>query len=517
LFKKVLIANRGEIAVRIMRSCRELGIATVGVYSEADLTAMHTRYAAEAYCIGPAPAGESYLNTARIIETAVHCGADAIHPGYGFLSEQAEFARACQEAGIVFVGPSPKTLELLGDKVEARRIAERAGVRSVPGSDGRVTPSEALRLGPSIGYPLLIKAAAGGGGKGIRVVEEESGLESALRTAAGEARASFGDDGLYLERYLDPVRHIEVQLLADSCGNVVHLGERECSIQRRSQKLVEESPSTAVDPALRRRLGEAAVTIARLAGYENAGTVEFLLDTKGQFYFIEANARLQVEHPVTELVTGLDLVAEQLRIAAGEPLGYQQQQIELRGWALECRITAEDAQEGFMPSLGRVSLVNEPSGPGVRVDSSLYPGYEVGPHYDSLLSKLCVWGVDRDQAMARARRALAEYQVLGLKTTLPLHREILDNTEFLAGRLETRFLERQLNLEVAPASSDGDNVLIVAALLSHERRLGAGREARSDRGDSAGFRPADPDSNWKRSGRRAAMQRWGGGSWRSTF
>jgi acetyl-CoA carboxylase, biotin carboxylase subunit len=506
LFKKVLIANRGEIAVRIMRTCRELGIASVAVYSEADLTAMHTRYADQARCIGPAPAAESYLNAARIIENARDCGADAIHPGYGFLSEQAEFARACAEAGIVFIGPSPKTLEALGDKVEARRIAERAGVRSIPGTDGRVTPSEALRLAPGIGYPVLIKAAAGGGGRGIRVVDDESELETALRTAATEAQASFGDDGLYLERYLDPVRHIEVQLLADSHGNVVHLGERECSIQRRSQKLVEESPSTAVTPELRRRLGDAAVAIARLAGYQNAGTVEFLLDSSGNFYFIEANARLQVEHPVTELVTGLDLVAEQFRIAAGEPLGYQQHEIELRGWALECRVTAEDARAGFLPSLGRLDLVSEPSGPGIRVDSCLYPGYEVGPHYDSLLSKLCAWGVDRDQALARARRALADYQVLGVKTTLPLHREIVENAEFCAGRLETRFLERQLDLESAPGPSDGDNALIVAALLSHHRRRGAGSVSTSSNG-----------SNWKDSGRRAAMRRWGGGSWRSTF
>jgi acetyl-CoA carboxylase, biotin carboxylase subunit len=506
LFKKVLIANRGEIAVRIMRTCRELGIASVAVYSEADLASMHTRYADQARCIGPAPAAESYLNAARIVEAARDSGADAIHPGYGFLSEQAEFARACAEAGIVFIGPSPKTLEVLGDKVEARRIAERAGVRSVPGSDGRITPSEALRLAPGIGYPLLIKAAAGGGGKGIRVVAEESQLETALRTAASEAQASFGDDGLYLERYLDPVRHIEVQILADSQGNVVHLGERECSIQRRSQKLVEESPSTAVGPELRRLLGDAAVAIARGAGYENAGTVEFLLDSPGDFYFIEANARLQVEHPVTELVTGLDLVAEQLRIAAGEPLGYQQHEVELRGWAVECRITAEDAQAGFMPSLGRIDLVNEPSGPGIRVDSCLYPGYEVGPHYDSLLSKLCAWGVDRDQALARARRALGDYQVLGLKTTLPLHREIAENAEFCAGRLETRFLERQLDLESATGPSDGDNALIVAALLSHHRRGGADPVATSSNG-----------SNWKEAGRRAAMQRWGGGSWRSTF
>jgi acetyl-CoA carboxylase biotin carboxylase subunit len=506
LIEKLLIANRGEIAVRIMRTCRDMGISSVAVYSEADATSLHTRYADEAYCIGPAPAAESYLDAAKIIETALACGADAIHPGYGFLSERADFGRACREAGLVFVGPSPETLQRLGDKVEARRIAERAGVPSVPGSEGRVGPDDALRLAPQIRFPLLIKAAAGGGGKGIRLVEDASTLEESLRVAAQEAQASFGDDSLYLERYLDPVRHIEVQVVADRHGGVVHLGERECSVQRRSQKVVEESPSVAVDDSLRERLGAAAVAMAREAGYENAGTVEFLLDASGDFYFIEANARLQVEHPVTEFETGLDLVQEQLRIAAGEPLGYTQADIHLRGWAMECRITAEDADQGFMPSLGVVRHVREPSGPSVRVDSCLFDGYEVTPHYDSLLSKLIVHGSDREQALSRLRRALDEYHLLGVKTTLPFHRRLADDPAFVAGDIDTRFLERRFEFG-APETPHEDHALAVAALLTHERRSnGSGKGA------------ADSPSRWRTAARQAAADRApGGGPWRSTI
>ncbi len=505
MFKKLLIANRGEIAVRIMRTCREMGITSVAVYSEPDATALHARYADEAYCIGPAAAAESYLNASKIIETAKACGAEAIHPGYGFLSEQVEFALACAEAGIAFIGPAPETLRNLGDKVEARRIADAAGVQSVPGSAGRVSAEQALLLAPQIGYPLLIKAAAGGGGKGIRLVEDISTLEESLRIAGAEAEASFGDGSLYLERYLDPVRHIEVQVLADKHGNVVHLGERECSMQRRSQKVLEESPSVAVDAALRERLGAAAVAVARQAGYENAGTVEFLLDADGSFYFIEANARLQVEHPVTEFVTGLDLVREQIRIAQGERLGYTQADISLRGWAIECRITAEDADQGFMPSLGRVEHLSEPSGPGVRVDSCLFNGFEVSPYYDSLVAKLIVYGGDREQALARLRRALDEYQILGVKTTLPFHRRLVDDPAFIAGDIDTRFLERRFNFE-SPPTSDDDSALLVAALLAHQRR--------------GGNNSATPGgtSRWKQSGRQAAVDHApGGGPWRNTF
>ncbi len=511
MFKKVLVANRGEIAVRVMRTCRDLGIASVAVYSEPDATALHTRYADEAYCIGAGPASESYLNASRIIDAALRAGADAIHPGYGFLSERAEFARACAAAGIVFIGPRPESLAGLGDKVQARITAEGAGVPTVPGTLDRVTLDEAREVAGRIGFPLLIKAAGGGGGKGIRLVEDAAGLEPALRTAASEAEANFGDAGLYVEKYLDPVRHIEVQILGDKYGNVVHLGERECSVQRRSQKLVEESPSPAVDPELRARLGGAAVALARHDGYENAGTVEFLLDRDGNFYFIEVNARLQVEHPVTELVTGLDLIREQLRIADGEPLGYTQEDVKLNGWAIECRITAEDAEQGFMPSTGWVDLLNEPSGPGIRVDSSLFHGMEVGQYYDSLLSKAIAWGRDRDEAIRRLRRALDEYQILGVKTTLGFHRALLANADFQAGNLETHFIERRFDLGAHEAAQEQhhDNALAVAALLSHARRR--------DGGSTPAAQMPARRSSWVSVTRtEQARRQVGGGPWRNT-
>jgi acetyl-CoA carboxylase biotin carboxylase subunit len=509
VFKKVLVANRGEIAVRVMRACRDLGIRSVAVYSEPDVAALHARYADEAYCIGGGPVAESYLNPAKIIAAAKECGADAVHPGYGFLSERAEFAAGCAAAGLVFIGPSPEAMRLVGDKVTAKQIAAAAGVPTVPGTNDRVDIDEARAIAQQIGFPILIKAAAGGGGKGIRLVEEASGLEDALRLAASEAEASFGDGGLYVEKFLDPVRHVEVQILADKQGNVVHLGERECSIQRRSQKLVEESPSPAVDAALRGRLGAAAIAIAREAGYENAGTVEFLLDGEGNFYFIEVNARLQVEHPVTELVTGLDLVREQLRIAAGEPLSFRQEEVQLKGWAIECRITAEDAGAGFLPSLGRIELVNEPSGPGIRVDSSLFPGLEVSPYYDSLLAKVIAWGADREWALRRLARALDEYQVLGVKTTIPFFRQLLTNTDFLAGDMDTHFLDRRFQFGGDKGPGEDDTALVVAALLSHARR--------GDGGMPKNGPSAAPGSGWRTAGRREGTERNGGGSWRSTF
>ena len=494
--------------MRVLRACRDLGITGVAVYSEADATALHARYADEAYCIGGARASESYLNSDKIIEVALRCGAEAIHPGYGFLAEQSAFARACIDEGIVFIGPPPEALDVLGDKVAACLIAEAAGVPTVPGSGGRIELEEAPAVAEGIGYPLLIKAAAGGGGKGIRLVESAEVLETSLRMAAAEAEASFGDDGLYLERYLNPVRHIEVQVLADRHGNVVHLGERECSIQRRSQKLVEESPSVAVDASMRRRLGEAAVAIARQSGYENAGTIEFLLDGEGAFYFIEANARLQVEHPVTELVTGLDLVREQLRIAYGEALSFTQDDVILRGWAIECRITAEDANTGFLPSLGRIELVSEPSGPGVRVDSCLFTGAEVSPYYDSLLSKLIVWGADRDEALRRLRRALSEYQILGVKTTLSFHRELMEDDGFVSGAIHTHYLDDRQEV-VAPVAGDKTNeALLAAALLSHKRRrAGVSGKVASD----------ISKDGWRGQTRREATERSGGEAWRNTF
>jgi len=509
VFKKVLVANRGEIAVRVMRACRDLGIKSVAVYSEPDALALHTRYADEAVLIGAGPASESYLNAAKVIDAALRTGADAIHPGYGFLSERAEFARACAAAGIAFIGPRPESLHQLGDKVEARIIADRAGVPTVPGTPDRVDLDEARKAAERIGFPLLIKAAGGGGGKGIRLVTEASQLETSLRTAAAEAEANFGDGGLYVEKYLDPVRHIEVQVLADRHGNVVHLGERECSVQRRSQKLVEESPSPAVSPELRAKLGAAAVAIAREAGYENAGTVEFLYDDRsGEFYFIEVNARLQVEHPVTELVTGLDLIREQLRVAAGEPLGFSQEDVKLDGWAVECRITAEDAEGGFLPSTGHIAVLNEPSGPGVRVDSSLFPGMDVGQFYDSLLSKLITYGRDREEALRRMRRALDEYQIMGVKTTLGFHRQLMANPDFIAGNIETHFLERRFTMQPVPV--DDDAALLAAALLSHARR---GHNAPA--GPAAGA-IAPATSTWLSAGRvENTRDRFGGGSWRS--
>ncbi len=491
----------------MLRACREMGIRGVAVYSEADATALHARYADEAYCIGPGPAAESYLSAEKIIAVAKRAGAEAIHPGYGFLSEQPAFAEACAREGIVFIGPPPRALRELGDKVAARQIARAAGVPTVPGTDTTVSLEEAPRVAEMIGYPLLIKAAAGGGGKGIRLASGAAALAQALRLAACEAEASFGDGGVYLERYLDPVRHIEVQVLADGHGNIIHLGERECSVQRRSQKLVEESPSPAVDAALRRRLGEAAVAIARQAGYQNAGTVEFLLDPDGSFYFIEVNARLQVEHPVTELVSGIDLVREQLRVAAGERLELRQEDVRLSGWAVECRITAEDADRGFLPSLGRVALVNEPSGPGVRVDSSVFAGLDIPQFYDSLLAKVIVWGRDRPEALARMRRALDEFEIAGVKTTLPFHRRLLAHPSFAEGLLDTRFLERH-ELRAGASPEDETAALLAATLLAHQRRGGA---------PAAGT--AAPAANgWRMAGRLAAQRSsGGGGSWRSTF
>ncbi len=492
--------------MRVLRACRDLGITGVAVYSEPDATALHARYADEAYCIGRAPVAESYLSVEKIIDVAKECGAEAIHPGYGFLSEQSAFARACIEAGIVFIGPPPDALEMLGDKVMARTIAERAGAPTVPGSGGRVEMDEAREVAARIGYPLLIKAAAGGGGKGIRLVESEETLDDSLRVASAEAAANFGDGGLYLERFVNPARHIEVQILADNHGNVVHLGERECSIQRRSQKLVEESPSVAVDAATRRRIGEAACAIARESGYQNAGTVEFLMDATGDFYFIEANARLQVEHPVTELVTGLDLVHQQLRVASGEPLGFTQDDVHLRGWAIECRITAEDADAGFLPSLGHIALVSEPSGPGVRVDSSLFTGIEVSPYYDSLLSKLIVWGSDREEALRRMRRALSEYQVLGVKTTLPFHRALMQDAGFISGRIDTHYLD-DWQMPSTATEAQGDTALLVAALLSHQRQRAGGGASPSS---------STARSGWRSQARQSAVERNGGDAWRNT-
>jgi acetyl-CoA carboxylase biotin carboxylase subunit len=440
LFDKVLIANRGEIALRINRACREMGISTVAVHSTADTSAMHVRLADESVCIGPPPARDSYLNIPAIISAATITGADAIHPGYGFLSENADFAEIVESHGFTFIGPSPKHIRMMGDKIEAKRTMADLGVPLVPGSEGALDSFEAARaIAATIGYPVLIKAAAGGGGRGMKVARAESELEEAWRTARTEAKAAFGDDAVYLEKYLDNPRHIELQVLADSHGHVVHFGERDCSLQRRHQKLVEEAGSPALNRADRDALGATVTAALSRIGYRNAGTLEFLYQD-GAFAFIEMNTRLQVEHPVTEMVCGIDLVREQLRIAAGSPLGYTQEEIRFDGHAIECRITAENP-ETFVPTPGRVSAYHPPGGLGVRVDSALYSGYAVPPYYDSLVAKLVVHGATREQALARLRRALDEFVIDGLTTTLPLHRRIAADPDFVNGDYSIHWLE----------------------------------------------------------------------------
>lgn len=466
LFEKILIANRGEIAVRLIRACHELGIAAVAVYSEADRAALHVLKADEAYAIGPSPAAESYLNIEHILETAKRCGADAIHPGYGFLSENAGFARACRDAGIKFIGPSPESIELMGSKTRARQQMQKAGVPFVPGtSSGVKSLAEACEVASQIGYPIMLKAAAGGGGKGMRLVAGEAEMASALDSARSEAQRAFGDDEVYLEKAITNPRHIEMQILADEHGNCVHLGERECSIQRRHQKVLEESPSPAIKPEMRRRMGETAVRAAQAAGYANAGTIEFLADADGNFYFLEMNTRLQVEHPVTELVAGVDLVHLQIRIAAVEKLPFRQEDVCLRGHAIECRVYAEDPENNFFPSPGMITLLNEPAGPGIRVDSGIYQGWNVPVEYDPLLAKLIVHGEDREQAIARLKRAVEEYVVGGVKTNLPLFQRILSGPEFVAGRTDTGYLFRLRQLQEVLDHEPKAEVAGIAAAL----------------------------------------------------
>ncbi len=442
---KLLIANRGEIALRILRSCRELGIATVAVYSTVDKNALHVQLADEAVCVGEAPSSRSYLNVPNILAAATSRGADAIHPGYGFLAENADFAEKCLDHGLIFVGPSPAAILAMGDKSTAKITMQQVGVPTIPGSEGLLEdPSEAAALAETMGYPVMIKATAGGGGRGMRLVPAADQLESLFRAAQGEAEAAFGNPGLYMEKFIDRPRHVEVQVLADRHGNVVHLGERDCSIQRRHQKLLEEAPSPGLDPELRRRMGEAAVAAARSIDYEGAGTVEFLVDRSGAFYFMEMNTRIQVEHPVTEMVTGIDLIAEQLRIAGGEPISVRQDQIQVRGHAIECRINAEDPSHNFRPAPGKITGWLPPGGPGVRIDSHVYTGYEIPPFYDSLIGKLIVWGVDRDHAIRRMRRALSECAVTGIPTTIEFHLALLDRQEFQRGEVWTKFVEEEM-------------------------------------------------------------------------
>ncbi len=442
MFKKILIANRGEIALRVISACRELGIKTVAIYSEADRDALHVRYADEDVCVGPYPSAASYLNISSIVSAAEITEADAIHPGYGFLSENAYFAEILQDCHIAFIGPPPEAIRKMGDKSLARRTAAAAGVPTVPGSPGPLeSVDEALSFAKKAGYPVILKASAGGGGRGMRIARDERDLANAYETARAEAEKAFGNAEVYLEKYLEQPRHIEFQVFGDTRGNIRQLGERECSIQRRHQKLIEEAPSVVLDEDLRRRMGEAAIATARAVGYVNAGTVEFLLDKDGQFYFMEMNTRLQVEHPITEEVTALDLVKEQIAVAAGAPLSFVDRDMSPRGHAIEFRINAEDPVT-FAPSPGRIVSFHPPGGLGVRLDTAAYQGYLIPPHYDSLIAKLIVWGRDREEAIGRGRRALDFFVIEGIKTTIPLHRRILDDPDFIAGRLSTHFMER---------------------------------------------------------------------------
>jgi len=445
LFEKVLVANRGEIAVRIIRALKEMGIKSIAVHSEADREALHVRLADQSVCIGPASSTSSYLSIPSIISAAQITGADAIHPGYGFLAENAYFAEMCVANNIVFIGPSAASIEAMGDKVKARDMARAAGVPLVPGSDGATSNAkDALAIAGEVGYPVLVKAAAGGGGRGMRLAHNRDDLKEALQTASAEAKAAFGSAEVYIEKYIEEPRHIEIQILADSHGNAIYLGERDCSLQRRNQKLLEEAPSLFVDEAMRARMGQVAIDLVQRAGYVSAGTIEFLVDKNKNFYFIEMNTRIQVEHPVTELVTGVDLIKEQVRIAAGERLSLTQEEVKINGWAMECRINAEDPAHDFRPSPGVITEYLVPGGPGVRVDSAAYPGYKVSPHYDSMVAKLIVWAPSREEAIDRMNRALGEFVVGGIKTTIPFHIRVLHNAFFRKGEVYTNFIQRRM-------------------------------------------------------------------------
>jgi len=494
VFKKILIANRGEIALRVIRAARELGVATVAVYSEADRLAPHVLAADEAYLIGPPPSAESYLRSDRLIEAALRSGAEAIHPGYGFLSERAPFIRSVAEAGLVFIGPSADAVESMGDKTSARRRVARAGVPIVPGTrEALGDAEEARRTAEEIGYPVLLKAAAGGGGKGMRIVRRPEEIGAAFTAAGNEARAAFGDDAIYVEKYLEGPRHLEIQVLADRHGRVIHLGERECSIQRRHQKLIEEAPSAVLTPEERSAMGETAVAAARSVGYEGAGTIEFLYQD-GDFFFLEMNTRIQVEHPVTEMITGIDLVQWQIRVAAGEPLSFSQDDIQFRGHAIECRITSEDPSNSFLPSTGRIELLEIPAGPGVRWDSGIAVGYEVGLYYDPMLAKLVVHAPTRELAIERMRRALGELRILGVQTSAPFHARVMEEADFRAGNLDILYLDRH-----GPALTGGEpseKEIRVAALASALLE----EEARSRRASGRVSTSATPTSGWRNRG-----------------
>src|SRR6516164_4564662 len=505
MFKRILIANRGEIAVRIIRACREMGIESVAVFSDVDRRALHVRKADHAYPIGPATASESYLNIDKILEVARRSGAEAIHPGYGFLSENARFATACRDAGIKFIGPTPESMEMMGSKTRARQNMKRAGVPLVPGSERGLDFNACARMAEEIGYPVMLKAAAGGGGKGMRMVASPQGLQSAYDAARSEAQRSFGDNEVYIEKFIVNPRHIEMQVFGDEHGNVVYLGERECSVQRRHQKVLEESPSPIVDDDMRCRMGEVAVRVAKAAHYQNAGTVEFLVDQDRNFYFLEMNTRLQVEHPVTEFVTGLDLVHLQLRVAAGEQLPFAQEDIQLRGHAIECRVYAEDPDNNFFPSPGHITRLISPSGPGIRRDSGMYEGWTVPMEYDPLLAKLVGYAETRDQAIDRLLRALYEYFVGGIKTNISLFRRILHDPDFRAGKIDTGFLHRLLASSISEHNLRHELIATVAAGI-----FAAMDPKQTFPGDglpsTANGRVAAETSNWRRAAREDGLR-----------
>ena len=494
MFQKVLVANRGEIAVRIIRACRELGIYTVAVYSEADRQALHVRLADEAYLLGPAPARESYLRVDKIIAVARKSGADAIHPGYGFLAEREEFAAVCETENIVFIGPKPSSIAAMGDKMTARETVRKAGVPVVPGTEdvGNMRDDDLLDIAPKIGFPLLIKATAGGGGKGMREVRSLEEMPELLKSARREAESAFGDGNVYLEKLIEGARHIEIQIMADTYGNVIHLNERECSIQRRHQKLVEEAPSAFVDDDLRQRMGEVAVKAAQAVNYVNAGTIEFLVDKDKKFFFLEMNTRLQVEHPVTETVTGIDIVKEQIRVARGRPLQYRQEDIKINGAAIECRINAEDPYNNFMPSTGKITHSQIPTGPGVRVDTGVYPGFEISSFYDPMISKLIVWGETRAQAILRMRRALEEYRIVGVRTNIPFHQTLMDSPRFMGGQYDTRFVEERFSMKEKINPAMAEIAAVFASLAAHHQTQHAAQFVQRNERDT---------SNWKWVGR----------------
>ena len=499
MFRKILIANRGEIALRVIRACREMDIRTVAIYSDADRSALHVRKADEAYYVGASPAAESYLRIDRILDLARQSQAEAIHPGYGFLAENPTFAEACEKAGVTFIGPSSETLRLCGSKTASRRLAKQVGVPTIPGTEQDLSDEEILKKAPEIGFPVLIKAAAGGGGKGMRVVREAAELQSAIRAARSEGQSSFGDPAIYVEKYLIRPRHIEMQIVADATGHTLYLGERECSLQRRHQKVVEESPSPFMTPDLRRQMGEAAVALARGSGYTNAGTVEFLVDADRNFYFLEVNARLQVEHPVTELVTGIDLVKSQIRIAAGEEIPLRQEEIEPRGHAIECRIYAEDPAYNFAPFPGTITLYRPPAGPGIRDDSGVYEGFEVPIYYDPMISKLVAWGKDRHEAISRMRQALQNYLIAGIKTTVSFLVEVMADPRFLEGDIDTTFVETFLKRGEGGEPQYREVAVVAASLHAY---LSA-----KDRQAAAPTAGAVVGSPWTRAARQEGMRR----------